>query len=261
MSISEDPAAQEGLAQKFEQMQKEFYDEVDSLFIAGNKPRGNASFQSWEDRFLRFLDSELTGLSTLYKEHLSANRGAGLAMLTIHQNWKRMKGEGVETFLEQCISDARAGHLNRYLVDKVTPPLEKQPSTYIDTERLNDLSNIKSTSFDLSRLVRLCQEINISWSNGCYYATVVLVRSVLDHVPSVFQVSSFAEVANNYRGTKSFKESMQNLENSSRKIADSTLHSLMRSSETVITPTQANFSQDLDVLLSEIVRILKSPSQ
>ena len=248
------------LAQKFEQMQKEYFDEVDTHFRGGNKPGGNASFQSWQNRFLEFINAELPGLEENYERHLASNRGPGLAMQTVHQNWKRMKGEAVESFLGQCIADARAGHLDRYVRDKTLPPLEKRESSYVDLGRLGELEQINSQDFDLARLIRLCNEINICWSNGCCYATVMLVRSILDHVPSVFQFNEFSEVANNYSGTKAFKESMQNLENSSRKIADSALHTRMRSSETLITPTQANFSQDLDVLLAEIVRILKHSS-
>jgi len=256
MEDSDQLAPVELLAREFEAWQKTYYDDVDSHFRAMNRPRGNVAFQSWENRFVEFLDSRAPGLSEEYRTHLSSNRHAGLANLTVHQNWKRRTGEAAETFLEQCIADSRAGNLTRYIERRVALPLEGQPSAYVDEERLNQLETIDSSSFDLSRLIRLCQELNQCWSGGCYYAAIMLVRSILDHVPSVFGFATFAEVANNYSGSKSFRESMQHLENSSRKIADSALHTIMRSRESLITPTQANFSQDMDVLLSEIVRKL-----
>jgi hypothetical protein len=89
-------------------------------------------------------------------------------------------------------------------------------------------------------------------------AVAMLVRAILDHVPPIFSCKNFAEVSNNYGGgSKSFKQSMANLESSSRKIADSHLHTQIRSKEILPNKTQVNFSNDLDVLLAEIVRLLK----
>lgn len=85
----------------------------------------------------------------------------------------------------------------------------------------------------------------------------MLVRSILDHVPPEFSCKSFSEVANNYAGSKSFKQSMAHLENSSRKIADAHLHTQIRKTESLPNKTQVNFTNDLDVLLAEIARILR----
>ncbi len=86
----------------------------------------------------------------------------------------------------------------------------------------------------------------------------MLTRGVLDHVPAVFGLRTFSEVANNYAGGgKSFKDAMHHLENASRKVADAHLHMPIRKSETLPTAQQVNCGQQLDVLLSEIVRITK----
>jgi hypothetical protein len=130
---------------------------------------------------------------------------------------------------------------------------------YVDPSRINDLKTINQPQFDISRLVRLCEEINICFAGECYLALTMLVRSVLDHVPPLFSAKSFTEVANNYKGSGgSFRLSMLNLENSSRKIADSYLHGQIRSAETLPNAIQTDFSNDFDVLLAEIGRILKS---
>lgn len=84
----------------------------------------------------------------------------------------------------------------------------------------------------------------------------MLTRAILDHVPPILGVPSFSQVANNYSGTKTFKQHMEHLEISSRKIADAHLHTMIRSKETLPTKTQVNFSNDLDVLLGEIIRVL-----
>ena len=50
---------------------------------------------------------------------------------------------------------------------------------------------------------------------------------------------------------------MEHLQNSSRKIADSNLHTLIRGKESLPSQIQVNFSNDVDVLLAEIIRVLK----
>jgi hypothetical protein len=138
---------------------------------------------------------------------------------------------------------------------QVSSPLT---SWFVDTTRIAELHAIKSQDFDLSKLLRYCEELNTSFRSNCFLAVPMLGRAILDHVPPIFVCKSFAEVANNYAGgTKSFKQSMQNLENSLRNIADAHLHVQIRKSESLPNVTQVNFSADLDVLLAEIVRLLK----
>jgi hypothetical protein len=90
----------------------------------------------------------------------------------------------------------------------------------------------------------------------------IIGRAILDHVPPIFGFTTFDQVSNNYGGqgvkkNKSFKGSMAQLNNSLRNIADNYLHQKIRNSEILPNKNQINFSQDLDVLLGEIVRILK----
>ncbi len=137
--------------------------------------------------------------------------------------------------------------------------VESQVSSgaYVELTRINELKAIRSEKFDVARLIALCEELNICYANDCNQATIMLTRAIVDHVPPIFGVTNFAEVANNYGGSKSFRQSMEHLEKSSRKIADSYLHGQIRSKESLPTRTQINFSNDLDVLLAEIIRILK----
>lgn len=119
---------------------------------------------------------------------------------------------------------------------------------YIDPARLAELQSLKTTEFDLTKLVRLCEEINICFSNKCYLATAMLTRAVLDHVSPIFGYENFIEVANNYSGAgRSFKDAMLHLANSSKKIADSYLHLQVRQKESLPNKTQVDFRSDLDV--------------
>jgi hypothetical protein len=130
--------------------------------------------------------------------------------------------------------------------------------TLISEIRLDELRSLKSPDFDFRKLIRLCEELNTSFQEEGYFATAMLTRGVFDHVPPVFGFKTFSEVANNYAGGgKSFKETMQHLENAARKVADAHLHIPIRKSETLPTAQQVNCGQQLDMLLSEIVRIMK----
>lgn len=108
----------------------------------------------------------------------------------------------------------------------------------------------------MTKLIKLCEEINIAHANELFLATAMLLRAILDHVPPIFSKASFKEVASEYGG-KSFKATMDHLENGARKIADSHLHVQIQKKEVLPTSLQVNFSQHLDVLLAEVIAILQ----
>ena len=136
-------------------------------------------------------------------------------------------------------------------------PAMSSSRSFIAESRIEELRALTSPDYDFQKLVRLCEELNSSYDNENYYATAMLTRAVLDHVPPLFGQSSFSQVANNYSGGKSFKETMQHLEGAARKISDGHLHAQIRKSETLPTAQQVNCASQLDVLLAEIVRITK----
>ncbi|MEG4395031.1 hypothetical protein [Microcoleus sp. BROC3] len=132
---------------------------------------------------------------------------------------------------------------------------------FIDEGRLQELKEIssKKSKFDLSKLIKLCEELNSNYSNGNYYATAMLTRAIMDHVPPIFGVGidNFQKVANNYSGTQSFKNAMKGLYSIQKNISDGYLHEHIRNTESLPNATQVNSSQAIDKLLEEIVRILK----
>jgi hypothetical protein len=140
--------------------------------------------------------------------------------------------------------------------ERSTP--RQQLGSFVDPVRLSELKTIPKKEFDLTKLIRICEELDLCFKNECYLAVAALTRALIDHVPPIFKCGTFAEVANNSPGAKSFKESMKHLGESARKIGDAHLHVQIRGSETLPTPTQVDFRNDIDVLLGEIVRLLKS---
>jgi hypothetical protein len=140
---------------------------------------------------------------------------------------------------------------------QVEKPVATGSLRFIAEERLNELRKLSSNEFDFRKLIRLCEELNSAFDDGCYLATAMLTRGVLDHVPPLFGKRTFAEVANNYGdGGKSFKEAMLHLENAARKVADAHLHTPIRKIESLPTAQQVWFASNLDLLLAELIRIM-----
>jgi hypothetical protein len=141
----------------------------------------------------------------------------------------------------------------------VIPRVVPAQNDYVSSTRVSELRALVGTSrFDLTRLIRMVEELNLTHSSECYIASAMLIRAITDHVPPVFGLRNFAEVANNYAGSRSFKGSMQHLQNSLRPIADGQLHVQMRQSDSLPTERQVDFGPDLDVLLSEVARVMRS---
>jgi hypothetical protein len=129
-------------------------------------------------------------------------------------------------------------------------------STYVSQVRLEELRAVKSTDFDLAKLIRLCEELNSNFSNSNYCSTGILVWAILDHIPPVFSATSFSQVCANHGG-KSFKQAMDYLDKSSRKIGDGFLHGQMTRREALPTDASIQFGPALDLLLGEIAAKLR----
>ncbi len=130
---------------------------------------------------------------------------------------------------------------------------------YVDPSRIVELSRHRGKRFDMTRAIRLAEELNIASQNGCHMSVAMLVRAIVDHLPPVLGCGNFQEVANNYGGSRSFQRSMKHLQGSLRNIADAHLHLQVRSSEVLPNASQVDFKADLDTFLSEVVRVLKEP--
>lgn len=163
-----------------------------------------------------------------------------------------------EEFVRCCSDETDTLLKNPYLLKEEKGAYRNQNVDFVNPTRIAELKKLKSKDFDLIKLVKLCEELNVVSSAGSHLGSSMLLRAVIDHVPPVFGFQTFAEVANNYNGgTKSFKKSMMVLNSSLRNIADNNIHSQVRAKEVLPTSTQVDFSPELDLLLGEIVRILK----
>lgn len=128
-------------------------------------------------------------------------------------------------------------------------------SDYVSLARIRQISNIPSNLFDFSKLLSLLAETNSASKSNSYLSIAMCVRAIIDHVPPIFGFHTFKQVISNYSSGRSWKRSMEHLDNSLRNCADAYLHLPIRSSEAYPTFQQVDFRSDLDVLLQEIVRI------
>ena len=133
----------------------------------------------------------------------------------------------------------------------------KNSGDFIDLSRLDELREIDHPDFDLSRLIRICEEINDNYGRENYISVVALLRTLINHVPPIFGFETFKQTAAEYKGGTSLKANLNHLQNSLKHIADRHLHQPIRKSETLPGKAQVKFQTDLDVLLEEIVRVLK----
>jgi hypothetical protein len=192
------------------------------------------------------LDSELGSLNDFSSGLLLAANGVIGPLGTPKNSVVRMKK----------IVEGAINHIRRRpgLAESQIPA---NVATFVSSSRLAELRTLPNLKWDYSRLIRLCEELNVAHANGCLMASAMLVRGITDHVPPIFGSKKFSEVANNYAGAQSFRGSMKHLDGSLRNIADAHLHVHIRKAEVLPTQAQLSFQADLDVLLSEIVRLGK----
>lgn len=153
-----------------------------------------------------------------------------------------------------------AAHRQICRLQSISPPVVVPPSlparpSYVDPTRMEELRALPKGSWDLTRLVRMLEELNDAYERGNFQTVPMLVRAIKDHVPPIFGEANFSGVFN--KSTKSLKGNLERLENSLKHIADGQLHMQIRSSEVLPTDSQVDFRSDLDVLLAEIFRRIK----
>jgi hypothetical protein len=135
-------------------------------------------------------------------------------------------------------------------------PADPAARPYIAPRRLDALRKLAPAGFDLARLIRLCEELNAAMEQQLLLAAAMLTGALIDHVPPIFGAASFAELAASH-GSRSFKAAMKKLDAAVSAIA-AHLHAPIRSTEALPTAEQVDVGPLLDVLLAEIVRVLKS---
>jgi hypothetical protein len=123
---------------------------------------------------------------------------------------------------------------------------------FVEPSVIADLRQSNHRKYDLTKVVRFCEELNSSFSSGNYLASSLLIRALLNHIPPIFGHTTFQQVVS--QSPKSVKELLKPLEEISRDVADLHTHSLIRHKESLPTRSQVEpFKASLEVLLHEII--------
>jgi hypothetical protein len=219
--------------------------------------RGKLRFDSWFKRFADWMlvkvpSSEADVASLRHQYHndncMPSGSGYGTDSQMVNTVFVRPFRNRIDSLREDILSgNFDAGH-------KSSSNKKLQNNEYVSQSRIDELSSLKG-EYDYSKLVMLLIELNNAYKSEMYYSVGCLIRVVIDHIPPIFGCKQFSEVANNYQGSKSFKESMKALNEQMRKVTDSYLHTQIRKKEVAPVKQQVEARCSLDILLSEIIRI------
>lgn len=123
---------------------------------------------------------------------------------------------------------------------------------FVDSSIIEQLHQITNSKFDLTKVIRFCEELNSSFNIGNYLAATLLIRALINHIPPIFGHTTFRQVVSQV--SKSRKELFSPLEEIARDVADLHTHDLIRHKESLPTKNQLEpFKPCLEVLLQEII--------
>ena len=199
-----------------------------------------------------YLKKDYEDLKQVYGTYLS---GQQLSQLARHIHFGQI---GDYEYIINSDLDVIEGQVENYSRERINQHQNENKDPYVSIERLMALRQIDNENFDMAKLINLCEELNVANEHNNFMTIAMIVRSIIDHIPPIFRQDSFAAVANNYSGSRSFKRAMHHLEGSLRSVADTHLHSQIKRKESLPTFIQVDFRSSLDVLLSEICLILAS---
>lgn len=121
---------------------------------------------------------------------------------------------------------------------------------YINSVKITEIKELEGGD-DTRRLVRLCQELNVAYRNECYYATLMLLRAIKDHVPKTFGHEKFEQVV--AHATRTDKEVYHRLQTQLKNAADKALHRPIRPHDSLLSASSVQFQSDIEHLLSEFI--------
>lgn len=106
------------------------------------------------------------------------------------------------------------------------------------------------STFELTKLLRLVEELNDNYARGNTYASHMLLRAVLDHIPPILGCTKFAEVVSNYSWGRTDERYIKRLAQF-RDQADDALHRQISTKACVLDFDDMPKSVYVDRLLQE----------
>lgn len=209
-------------------------------------------------RFGSLVALEDAGLiKTVSSDVVAAQKPGTTKGGTYQYGWPRHERARTYTTLGSLLSFA-----DRALMGELEPS-DQAPSKgssrrgkyFISEDKIQQLREARSDDFDLSRLIRYCEEINDNYRRGNYSSVAFLSRAVLDHIPPIFGQANFNAVAAQAKG-RSLKKVASRLDNSLRRIADHHLHKQISGKESLPSAEEIDYSGDLNFLIGRVLETL-----
>lgn len=123
---------------------------------------------------------------------------------------------------------------------------------FVGAALISQLQLVKSSAFDLAKLVRFCEELNDCYRRGNYLSCALLIRATINHVPPIFGVQTFGQAVAG--AGRSVKTILSKLEDEARPIADLHTHMLIRAKEPLPTKNQVEpYKASFEVLIQEVL--------
>jgi hypothetical protein len=141
-----------------------------------------------------------------------------------------------------------------HLREIVEHPIEWQNTSdkFVDLQIIEQLQLVKNSRFDMSKVIRFCEELNSSFNSGNYLASALLLRALINHIPPIFGHTTFQQVVSQV--SKSRRELFKPLDEIARDVADLHTHDVIRHKEMLPTKNQLEpFKANLEFLLQEIL--------
>jgi hypothetical protein len=172
---------------------------------------------------------------------------------------------GLDTMM-QYIAEAHYLRAQLYVVIDTLKEASQDPNyaanaasnaAFLNTEVLLRLKAVQGTRLDPCKLVKMCEELNDAYARGNYISSALLLRAIINHVPSVFGASTFSEVVS--QSGRSIKAILARLNDDARPIADLHTHILMRQTEHLPTRNQLEpYKASFEVLIQEVLTSLSN---
>ncbi|MFF0094834.1 hypothetical protein ACFYSF_33495 [Streptomyces canus] len=165
----------------------------------------------------------------------------------------------LEEYVEKTceIVTAAAAEFTPSAVSAAAPIVAPERGPYIDLALLNELEKAaQSTTWNLSRLIALCRELNHNYTADMPHAAAAMIRTILDHIPPVFNGhKDFKVVAAQHPFGKTDKAHAQELVRF-KAIADDALHRQIGKSNSTLTMDDLPAPIRVRAVLRELLTLL-----
>lgn len=131
-------------------------------------------------------------------------------------------------------------------------------SNYVDTSLITALQGCSDKP--PIKLIEHCTSLNNSYKKRNYTTVAIVIRGVLDYIPTIFGFANTAQVYSELQGKKTFKDALRQLDQATRNLADDGLHSPARKDETlkVSKLTVDNLQGNLAIVLEATAEQLRT---